>query len=250
MKTLPKSLSKLWILFFGTASAIADFFSSEIESHQLTRTLHFGFDAFGRSCLLLTLEVAFRSFSIILPLGVLCVCTALVFSTLGFIKNSFLKFIWETFNDTLSSLPGLLIALSLSVFFGNQWFTFILASFFLVIPYLIRFFESQIRLLNTQEYILRASALGGTRSHIFLKHYFPELLRSVVSIFPFLFTRLLLIETSLAFLGLTISSQGETWGHLLYQGRDYLLEAPWICFFCGAPLFLTLLSLHLLSNQE
>jgi ABC-type dipeptide/oligopeptide/nickel transport system permease subunit len=37
---------------------------------------------------------------------------------------------------------------------------------------------------------------------------------------------------------------------LLQQGKDYLLEAPWILFWGATPLALTLLSFHLLSREE
>jgi ABC-type dipeptide/oligopeptide/nickel transport system permease subunit len=247
MKT---TLAKLWLGFFAITIIIAASFSPEIEAHNLPRTLKFGFDAFGRSCILLSLDAAYQSFLTIIPIGFFCMILAFLASLIKTAPNPALQFTWSTFVDTLSSLPGFLIALSLSVFLGGQFYTVLLASVFMVLPYLIRFFESQIVHLQSQEYITSAGALGGTRFHIFKWHLFPELARSMLSIFPFLMTRLLVTETSLSFLGLSSDSSRETWGKLLYQGKDYLLEAPWICLFSGLPLFLTLLAFHLLSKRE
>lgn len=245
-----KTFAKLWLGFFACATIIAAWFSNEIESHQLSRALTFGFDTFGRSVILLALDAAYQSFLTIFPIAALCMILALLASLIKTVNQPKLQFAWSTVVDTISSLPGFLIALSIGVFLGNQFSTVLLASVFLVLPYLIRFFESQIVHLQSQEYIFSAGALGGTRLHVFRWHLLPELARSVVSIFPFLMTRLLITETSLSFLGVSSDGSRETWGKLLYQGKDYLLEAPWICIFAGFPLFLTLLSFHLLSKPD
>jgi len=245
-----KTFARLWLGFFFVSMMIAAYFSPEIEAFTLPRTLQFGFDVFGRSCILLSLDAAFQSFKIIVPIGFCCLVLAFFVSFLKTIDRPVFQFGWNTAIDTFSSLPGFLIALSFSVFLGGQFWTVLLASAFLVVPYLIRFFESQIIQLQSQEYVFSAGALGATRMQIFRRHLLPDLARSVVSIFPFLMTRLLITETSLSFLGLSSDSAHETWGKLLYQGKDYLLEAPWICFFGGLPLFLTLLSFHILSRSE
>jgi len=75
-------------------------------------------------------------------------------------------------------------------------------------------------------------------------------LKLLVVIAPFLVTRLLLLETSLSFLGLGQVSEHETWGRLIYQGRDYLTEAPWILVIFSFPLCITLFSLHLISRDD
>ncbi len=246
----PLLFARLWLILFVCSATIASFFTVEIEAHVLTRVLHFGFDAFGRNCFLLALTAAFESFKIVIPIGVVCIATSLCLCLIGISKNRKLKLIWDTLIDTLSSLPGFLIALALSVFLSNQFYTLLLAASLLVVPYLVRFFESQMIHLQANDFIKSAEALGANSIHIFLKHLLPELWASTLAILPFLFTRLLLIETSLAFLGLSHSSQSETWGRLMLQGKDYMLEAPWISLFCGLPLFLTLLSFHLLSRVD
>jgi ABC-type dipeptide/oligopeptide/nickel transport system permease subunit len=247
---MTKIAAKLWLGFFACAIVIAASYSNEIEAHSLSRSLQFGFDAFGRNCILLSLDGAYQSIAIILPIGLICMVLAFFTSLLKTIDSPSLQFVWSALVDTLSSLPGFLIALSLSVFLNGQFFTLLLASAFIVLPYLIRFFESQIIHLRSQEYITSAGALGGTAFHIFRRHLMPELGRSMISILPFLITRLLITETSLSFLGLSSDGTRESWGRLLYQGKEYLLEAPWICIYGGIPLFLTLLSLHLLLKTD
>ena len=104
--------------------------------------------------------------------------------------------------------------------------------------------------MQTEAHIEAARALGATPLQIFFRHYFPELLQLLKAVLPFLITRLLLVETSLSFLGLGTVASHDTWGRLLYQGKDYLIEAPWILIIGAIPLSFTLFSFHSLTRQD
>ena len=250
LKPISHILSYLWILFFFSASLVALGFQKPIQSHHLEQSLQFGFDPFGRSCLLLTLNAATESFLEIAPLGIFCLVFSFFLASLCFIKNSIFQFFWNTLWETVYSLPGFLIALSLTAFLPATRLTFPLAVLFLLIPYLIRFYEGQIQHMMQQEYVTQAVALGATPVYLFRVHIIPELLQATRAILPFLITRLLIIETSLTFVGTKQPGKIASWGELLYMGKDYLLEAPWISLFTALPLFLTIFSFHLISENE
>lgn len=245
-----KKLALVWIiLFFGSA---VYFYSTQnqIELHSLKDILIFGYDAFGRNCLKLTLTSAIESLKLVFPLGLICILSSLLTGTLLVIENPWLTSTLRITLDTLNALPGFLISIALSVFFPQSFGVLLLASLFVVYPYLARFFEGQILKIKSEAYLQASFALGGSPLHLFLSHFLPELILSIISIFPFLFTRILILETSLSFLGIGIAPEHETWGKLLYQGKDYLLEAPWILMTSSIPLFLTLFSFHLLSRRD
>ena len=242
--------SYLWLLFFLCAALIATLFQKPIQSHHLDQSLQFGFDPFGRNCILLALNAATQSMIEIAPLGIICLVSSFFLSTLCFIKNSAFQFFWTALWETVFSLPGFIIAISLTAFFPTTKLTFPLAVLFLLIPYLIRFYEGQIQSLLTQEYVTQSIALGATPVYLFRVHIAPELFQATRAILPFLITRLLIIETSLTFVGIKQPGKITSWGELLYMGKDYLLEAPWISFFTALPLFLTIFSFHLISKNE
>ncbi len=245
-----KKIALLWLSFLSLSIAWSTFHQNEIEAHSLEKTLLWGYDAFGRNCLQITLCAAFESIKVILPIGLLCLTTSLIASTLLISVSDRLVFFSRAALDLLSSLPGFLIALAISVFFPNSPFIFFLAALLLVFPSLTRFWESHLIKLKSEEFILAVHALGASRLHVFFKHYLPELGRLLIAILPFLLTRLLLIETSLSFIGLGHAPTHESWGRLLYQGKDYLIEAPWILETTGIPLCLTLFAFHLLTRSE
>ena len=245
-----KKTAGLWLMAFSLAVFISSFFQNQIEAHSLQNVLHWGQDAFGRNCIALTLSAALESFKAIVPVGLLCLGSSLVASSFTLTNNPRIAFLTRAALDTVSSLPGFLIALAISVFFPNSPFIFFLASLLIVFPNLTRFWESHLTKMKTEEYIRAAVALGASPFHLFFKQYLPELGRLLIAIFPFLLTRLLLIETSLSFIGLGRAPTHESWGRLLYQGKDYLIEAPWILGAAAIPLCLTLFSFHLLTHSD
>jgi peptide/nickel transport system permease protein len=245
-----KKFGILWLSIFFAGIVFAHFKQNGIEAHALSETLHFGKDAFGRDCLGLVLVGAYESFQLVLPIGMLCLIASFFTASLISFAGEKSSFALKAFLDTLSSLPGFLVALALSVFFPNSEITLLIASFFMIFPWLTRFLESHLITLKLSDHVLSAKALGSNSLDIFLRHLLPDLGRLLISVLPYLVTRLLLIETSLSFLGIGTVPEHETWGRLLYQGRDYLTEAPWILTIAGLPLCLTLFSLHLITRDD
>jgi len=250
MKSKMIYLSRFWLFFLFFLSFIAFIFQRQTQTHHLEKSLRFGFDPFGRNCILLALNATTQSMIEIAPLGVFCLFFSMLLAMFCVIKNEKFQFFWNAAWETIYSLPGFLIAISLTAFSPATRFTFPLAVLFLLVPYLIRFYEGQIQSLLAQEFVLQSVALGAAPPHLFYFHIFPELLQSSRSILPFLVTRLLIIETSLTFVGTKQPGKIISWGELLFLGKDYLLEAPWISFLTAMPLFLTIFSFHLISKSE
>lgn len=243
-------ISWVWLSLGAVAGLLAFAKQDLIETHQLDRALTPGFDAFGRSCAELIALSAGQSVRVMVPVATVCIVLSLALSSIALLRSSRLEFALRGFLDFLSALPGFLIALAFGIFFPQGSGTFLLGALLLAVPSLTRYFESQLRHLRFEPYIQAAEALGAGHVHLWIRHYQPELLRMLRAILPFLAMRLILLETSLGFLGLQQTPERETWGRMLHQGKDYLLEAPWILYWAAIPLTLTLISFHLLSRED
>jgi len=60
--------------------------------------------------------------------------------------------------------------------------------------------------------------------------------------------RMILIESSLSFLGIGVPATTPTWGGILGDGRAYIDTAWWIAFFPGLAIMITVLSVNLLGD--
>ncbi|NDG84929.1 MAG: ABC transporter permease subunit [Proteobacteria bacterium] len=238
------------ILALLAASLPAFLRADVIEAHDLSRALTPGFDAFGRACIPLALAALARSLLATLPSACLYLGVSLAMAVLMARGRDPFRFALGSLLDFATAMPGFLLALALGVLFPGSAFTFHLGAFLIAVPAVTRFFESQLLKLGSEDFILAAEALGAGGWHLSIRHYLPALFDSARVVFPSLAVRLILIETSLSFLGLSATPGHETWGRLLAQGKDYLLEAPWILWSAAIPLCLLVGSFHLLADEE
>ena len=59
---------------------------------------------------------------------------------------------------------------------------------------------------------------------------------------------IILLESTLSFLGAGIPRPTPTWGSMIADGRELIVVAWWIAFFPGLAIMLTVLSLNLLGD--
>ena len=58
----------------------------------------------------------------------------------------------------------------------------------------------------------------------------------------------ILLEASLSFLGLGVQPPTPTWGGMISDGREYMLEGWWLSTFPGLAILITVLSVNLLGQ--
>jgi len=104
-----------------------------------------------------------------------------------------------------------LIALSLGVLFSETRLIFIGGALIITVPALIKFFEGQLLKLSQEDFVHASRAMGATSIQLIKTHFFREIILISSSMLPFLLMRLVLLETSLSFLGLSATPDHETW---------------------------------------
>ncbi|MCC6174523.1 MAG: ABC transporter permease [Chloroflexi bacterium] len=97
--------------------------------------------------------------------------------------------------------------------------------------------------LKEREYIHAIHALGGSDSRILLCHVLPNILSPVIVLATLDLARLIILESTLSFLGLGVQPPNPSWGGMLGQGREYLDTAWWLSTFPGLAIMLTTLAI-------
>lgn len=97
-------------------------------------------------------------------------------------------------------------------------------------------------------YIRAVKALGATLARVDFRHVLPNIAASLVVQMSITFPWVILLETTLSFLGLGIQPPGTSLGQMLGVGRNYLLQAWWIAVLPGMAIFLTTLSMSLVGD--
>lgn len=102
--------------------------------------------------------------------------------------------------------------------------------------------------VTEEEYVTAARALGVPSSAILLRHILPNILSATIVIWTFVFARLIVVESSLSFLGLGVPPPTPTLGGMLSDGRGYIDTAWWLTTFPGLAIVLIVLGANFLGD--
>lgn len=175
-----------------------------------------------------------------------------VFGTLiGFIAAHFRGWVEEVLMmivDFQASLPFILIALTLLAFFGNSMVLFILLMGLFGWETYARLARGIVLSAASQPYAKAVIALGAGPLRLYGKHILPNIASALIVQLTLTFPQIVLLETSLSFLGLGIQAPNTSLGQILGDGRDYLSTAWWISVWPGLMIFVITLSMSLLGD--
>ena len=108
--------------------------------------------------------------------------------------------------------------------------------------------RGQVLSLRETEFIQAARGLGGSHARILLRYLLPNIVTPITVIATFAVAQMILLESSLSFLGLGVQPPTPSWGGMLNEGRAYTTLAWWLTTFPGAAIMLTVLGINFLGD--
>ena len=130
--------------------------------------------------------------------------------------------------DVKLSLPFTLVALFVIALAGNSIGVLVIVLGLAYWAQFARIVRAQVLSLRELPYVEAARAAGASPWRIGVRHMLPNLVSPVVVMATLNFSNLILLESSLSFLGLGVQPPTATLGSMVGQGRDYMASAPWI----------------------
>ncbi len=152
------------------------------------------------------------------------------------------------FVDVLLSLPGILFAMVLIAVLGRSQMAALVAVGITGIPSFARITRAQVLSLRKRDFVTAVEALGGSSSYNMFRTVLPNSWSPILVQVVILSSVAILIEASLAFLGIGIPPPTPSWGEMLRTGKSYLHDSPTYAVFPGLVLTFTILSLDTLGR--
>lgn len=215
----------------------------------LTSSAHIlGTDELGRDILTRLLYSLRLSF-------VLAVCGTLIGAVLGtalgFLAARFGGVVDDLVNvgvDFTASLPFIILALTILAFLGTDVKVIIVIMAFYGWDRYAKLSRNLARSAYTEGYAGALEGLALPTRRILLKHILPNIASALVVNMTLNFPGMILLETSLSFLGVGVQPPMSSLGTMLGFGRDYLTTAWWIAVVPGVAIVISTLSMSVLGD--
>lgn len=150
--------------------------------------------------------------------------------------------------DVQIAFPFYLLVISIIAVVGTGFGTIIVV--FGVAGWVIyaRIVRGTVLSLKGLEFVEAARALGGSSARVAVRHVLPNVLTPVIILATLRVASVIVWESGLSFLGLSVPPPTPTWGRMLSDGRAYLASAWWTATFPGLAIMVTVLGVNMLGD--
>lgn len=150
--------------------------------------------------------------------------------------------------DFQAAMPFLILSLSVLAFFGNTLPLFIGLMGLYGWERYARIARGLAIVASAQGYAGAVRQLGASPSRVYLRHILPNISSTLIVSMTLTFPEVILMESSLSFLGLGVQPPMTSLGNMVGYGREYMTRAPWIMFAPATLIVTTTLSISLLGD--
>ncbi|GAB4581899.1 MAG: ABC transporter permease [Anaerolineales bacterium] len=150
--------------------------------------------------------------------------------------------------DVLLAFPSLLLAIAIIMVLGPGLENALLAIAIVSIPVYARVVRAGVLSIKETEYVEASRALGASHVHILFQRVLPNTLAPLIVTGTLGIAGAILEAAALSFIGLGAQEPTAEWGTMLGRERNQVFSAPYLVFFPGAAIMITVLGFNLLGD--
>ncbi|MGE0154261.1 MAG: ABC transporter permease [Reyranellaceae bacterium] len=150
--------------------------------------------------------------------------------------------------DSMLAFPMILLAFLLAVTVGASLGTVVVAVALVIWARFARVVRGEVLSLRERNFVKLARIAGCGTPRILWVHILPNVINTIVVLLTLQLGWVIIVESSLSFLGAGIPPPTPAWGSMIADGRSSLVRAWWVCTMPGIALMLTVLSFNLIGD--
>jgi peptide/nickel transport system permease protein len=174
--------------------------------------------------------------------------TGMVIGAVAGYYGGWLDEILMRLTDILLAFPGILLAIGIMAILGPSLNNVIIALCIVGWKSYARLIRGEILKEKNKEYIQAARALGYSRFRIIVFHLLPNTMNPLLVMGALGMASMIISEAGLSFLGLGTQPPVPSWGGMLADGRQYLLQAYHLTTFPGVAIMILVLGFIFLGD--
>lgn len=160
----------------------------------------------------------------------------------------------NTVSYVVLAFPAIVAVIAIVSFWGHALWKITLVIGIAASPLIFRVVRASTLSYATRDFVLAAKALGASDRRILAREILPNVMPTIISFGLIAVATIIVLEGSLAFLGLSVSPPTPSWGNMLNEGASLLTGAkgqtnPWLVIFPAAAMFSLLFSLNVVADR-
>jgi peptide/nickel transport system permease protein len=207
-----------------------------------------GTDAYGRDVLSrilwgarISLAIAVSSITVAIVIG------GTIGMVSGYVGGQIDLIVMQTM-DVLLSFPSLILGLIVVALLGPDLINLVAAIALTAIAPFARIARAPVLSLKERTFIEAGRALGFSHLRILFVHILPNILSEVLVMGSLWMATAVRTEASLSFIGLGVKPPTATWGGMMREGFENILDAPWLSIWPGIAILLLVLGLNMIGD--
>ena len=158
--------------------------------------------------------------------------------------------------DAFLTFPTLFVLILLGAFLREQPIPWLKNSVLVVIIIIAvlswmwpaRLVRSLFLVMREREFVTATRALGGGNTRIIMRHILPNCIGPILVSGTLQMAYAIITESGLSYLGFGVQPPTPTWGSILSTAQVHVFKAPWLAFYPGLMIFITVMTINYIGD--
>ena len=255
------AIAVLAVLVIASAFAFLSQYSptdqEPTNSFQKSDAVHwFGTDELGRDIFTRILYGGRVSLTVGLLSTFLSIALGVVVGALSGYYGGLIDSALMRVTDAFLTFPTIFVLILLGAFLREQQVPWLKNSVFVVIIIIAalswmwpaRLVRGLFLVLREREFVTATRALGGSDARIIVRHILPNCIGPILVSGTLQMASAIITESGLSYLGFGVQPPTPTWGSILATAQNQVFRAPWIAFYPGLMIFITVMAINYIGD--